>query len=167
MKKIIVFRILSVLVLALVLAGGATSAASAEGAVVPFKAYYPVHAEVVFNSACMCMIQTFTPGGNGYALHMGLSLFYGNATTGVMPPMTQIGTGRLVAANGDSIYVKYEGNGVVLPDGQHVISDGQFVVTGGTGRFEGFGGEGKYHVYVHLAGDVPNDLWFEGVLNKD
>ncbi len=155
------------LILALVLATGVINRASAGGAVVPFKAYYPVTAVAVFDPSCMCLQQTFTPGGNGMASHMGLSLFYGHAQAWQDDLIIQKGTGTLVAANGDSIYVYYEGEAMVLPDGQHISSDGWFTVTGGTGRFAGVTGGGKYRVYVYMSGEQPNDLWFEGVLNKD
>lgn len=154
------------IILVLALASGTWMNVSAEEAVVPFKAYYPVIAEVVFDPTCGCNLQTFTPGGNGKATHMGLSLIYGEAQAWLGETIIQKGTGTLTAANGDSLTIYYEGTGAVIDAGQHIITDGWYVVTGGSGRFEGMTGGGVYHVFVYTSGEKPNDLWFEGDLHK-
>jgi hypothetical protein len=143
----------------------ATGIASAE-APVPFKAYYPVYAAALPDPACGCMQQSFTPGGDGIASHMGLSQFHGTARIWPGDPIIQKGTGTLIAANGDTLTVYYEGTASVIDGGQHIITDGWYIVTGGSGRFEGVTGEGTYHVYVYTSGEPPNDLSFTGVLNK-
>ena len=153
------------LIMALLLATSFTGIASAE-APVPFKAYYPVYAAADFDPVCGCMQQSFTPGGDGIASHMGLSQFHGTARIWPGDPMIQKGTGTLIAANGDILTVYYEGTASVIDAGQHIIADGWYIVTGGSGRFEGVTGEGTYHVYVYTSGEPPNDLSFTGVLNK-
>ena len=157
------------LIMALLLATSFTGIASAKP-LVPFKAYYPVYAAADFDPVCGCMQQSFTPGGDGIASHMGLSQFHGTAQIwlGDPPsdPMIQKGTGTLIAANGDILTVYYEGTASVIDAGQHIITDGWYIVTGGSGRFEGVTGEGTYHVYVYTSGELPNDLSFTGVLNK-
>ena len=155
-----------VIVLVLFLASGAWTSASAEGPEVPFKAYYPVTAVATFDPVCGCMRQVFTPGGNGLASHMGLSLFFGDAQAWFGNPIVQKGEGKLIAANGDYLTVHYEGTAVVIDQGQHIVADGWYVVTGGSGRFENATGGGKYHVFVYNDGSQPNDLSFVGHLHN-
>ncbi len=153
-------------IVALLLATSVTTVASADDAVVPFRAYYPVWAVTLFDPSCMCIQQTFTPGGNGSATHMGLSLFSGSAMAWPGQTIIQKGTGTLTAANGDKLTVYYEGTGGVIDGGAHIVVDGWYKVTGGTGRFEGVTGGGTYHVFVYNDLSQPNDLWFNGDLHK-
>ena len=152
------------IVLVLTLASGAWISASAGDPGVPFKAYYPVWADAMFDPSCGCIQQEFTPGGKGLASHMGVSLFEGKAQAWAVPgqPIIQKGDGTLKAANGDTITVHYEGTAVVTDGGLHIVTDGLYEVTGGTGRFEDVTGGGAYHVFVYNDGSQPNDLWFEG-----
>jgi hypothetical protein len=154
------------IVLVLSMTGGAWMSASAGEAELPFKAYYPVDGAAVFEPSCGCMQQTFIPGGDGLASHMGVSQFYGEARAWYGNPIIQIGDGKLIAANGDYLTVHYEGTAVVIDQGQHILTDGWYVVTGGSGRFENATGEGTYHVYVYTSGEKPNDLWFDGHLHN-
>jgi hypothetical protein len=157
------------IVLVLTLVSGAWASASAEGPEVPFKAYYPVNAAASFDSICGCLEQSFTPGGDGLASHLGVSLFYGHAhayQSNPSNPIIQIGDGKLIAANGDYLTVHYEGTAVVIDQGQHIVTDGWYVITGGSGRFENTTGGGTYHVYVYTSGEKPNDLWFKGHLHN-
>lgn len=154
------------IVLVLTLASGAWMSSSAKEAEVPFKAYYPVAAAATFDPSCGCMQQSFTPGGDGLASHMGVSQFYGEAQAWLGDPIIQIGDGTLIAANGDYLTVHYEGEAVVIDQGQHIVSDGWYVITGGSGRFENATGGGKYYVFVYTDFSQPNDLWFEGHLHN-
>ena len=154
------------IVLVLSLASGAWVSASAEEAEVPFKAYYPVTAVYTFDPTCMCLRQEFTPGGNGLASHMGVSLMYGHAQAWYSTPIVQKGEATLIAANGDYLTVYYEGTAVVIDGGAHILTDGWYVITGGSGRFENATGGGNYHVFVYTSGEKPNDLWFEGHLHN-
>jgi hypothetical protein len=153
------------IVLVLSLASGAWMSVSAESPEVPFKAYYPVLAGTTFDLSCGCIQQKFT-SGDGLASHMGVSLFIGEAKAWPGEHIIQIGDGKLFAANGDTITVHYVGTGDVIDQGQHIDVDGWYEVTGGTGRFEGVTGEGKYRVFVYNNGSQPNDLWFEGHLHN-
>ena len=160
-------KTLLTLALILVMAGSlAVSPAAAKGAEVPFKAYYPVSGVATFDPSCGCVQQVFRPGGNGVASHMGQSLFSGNAQAWFGNPIVQIGDGTLTTANGDYLTVHYEGTAVVIDQGQHILTDGWFEITGGSGRFENVTGGGTYHVYVYTSGEQPNDLWFDGHLNN-
>ncbi len=91
---------------------------------------------------------------------------YGEAKAWYGNPIIQKGVATLVAANGDNLTVYYEGTAVVIDQGQHIVTDGWYVITGGSGRFVNATGEGTYHVYVYTSGEKPNDLWFEGHLHN-
>ena len=160
MSKKILIALAIVLVLSL--ASGAWVSASAEGPELPFKAYYPV-AAVYSPGPSGCTNQSFTPGGDGLASHMGLSLFYGEAQSCAGK---QIGNGNLIAANGDTLIVHTESTSIVMDGAGHIIGDGWYVITGGTGRFANVTGEGTFHVFVYLSGAKPNDLWFVGHLHN-
>jgi hypothetical protein len=153
-------------IMTFILATSFTSVASAKEAVVPFRAYYPVWAVATFDPSCGCIQQVFTPGGDGRATHMGLSLFSGDAHAWPGQTTIQKGVGTLTAANGDSMDVYYEGTVVVIDNGAHIVVDGWYEVTGGTGRFLDVTGGGTYHVYVYTDNSQPNGLWFEGDLHK-
>jgi hypothetical protein len=153
-------------IMALLLATSMTSVASADNAVVPFRAYYPVWAVATPDISCGCLKQTFTTGGNGSATHMGVSLFSGSAMAWPGPTIIQKGTGTLTAANGDELTMYYEATAIVIDGGAHIVGDGWYIVTGGTGRFEGVTGGGTYHVFVYTDNSQPNDLWFDGDLHK-
>jgi hypothetical protein len=157
------------LIFVLLLSASVTTVGSAKAAEVPFHAYYPVWAEMEVVSGCN--VQTFTPGGYSDVMHLGESQLYGNATVCFPPqsPPVQKGIATLLAANGDELYVYYEG--IVTLDTNnpgHVWGNGWFIFTGGTGRFAGASGEGTYRVYAHghPFPEAPNDLWFDGMLVK-
>jgi hypothetical protein len=159
------------LILALLLSASMTTAGFAKAAEVPFHAYYPVWATMVLDTSCNCNVQTFTPGGIVDVMHLGASQFSGEAKVfpPPPPPPMQKGTGTLTAANGDELYVKYEG--IVTPVANnpgHVVANGTFTFEGGTGRFEDASGGGTYHVFAHVHPfpEAPNDLWFDGTLIK-
>ncbi len=160
------------LVLALPFIISGSRAESVQAAVVPFRAYYPVTAVQTFNPECGCIDQVFTPGGDGHATHMGLSQFSGQAQAWMDVredgglTIIQKGTGTLTAADGDDLTVYYEGKAFYTADGQHIICDGWYIVKDGTGRFKGMTGGGNYRVFVYVSGELPNDLWFDGVLQK-
>ncbi len=160
MFKRIVMALVIVFVLAL--ASGMWMSASAEGPELPFKAYYPIKA-VYSDGGSGCMRQVFTTWGVGLASHMGDSLFNGEALSCAGK---QIGDGTLIAANGDTLTVHTESTSIVMDGKGHIIGDGWYLITSGTGRFANVTGEGTFHVFVYLSGLQPNDLWFEGHLHN-
>ena len=89
-----------------------------------------------------------TTSGVGHASHLGRITV---STTETLDFVTSPGTllvrdGRqvMVAANGDELYLSYEGTGS-LPDGDgESVLTGTFVVTGGTGRFSDASGDGTF-----------------------
>jgi hypothetical protein len=154
-------------IITLLLATSITSVASADEAVVPFRAYYPISGAMSGpDSACDdCFHQTFTTVGNGNATHMGASLFFGQADAWLGEKIIQKGWGELVAANGDKLIVYYECEFDPADLGR-IANPGWFEFRGGTGRFEGATGGGTYYVFVYMDGSQPNDLWFEGDLHR-
>lgn len=154
------------IIMVLSLASVAWVSASDWGAKEAFVAYYPVHAVTVFDPECGCMQQTFTPDGDGHATQLGTSQFSGLAQGWPGDVIIQKGVATLSAANGDSLTIYYEGTGSVIDQGQHIVVDGWYTVTGGAGQFENARGKGRYYVYVYNSGAQPNDLWFSGYLHK-
>ena len=154
------------LTLALVLAASAATLAFADEAVVPFKAYYAGVPVGVFDPGCGCIHQTFEFDGN--ATHLGLSHMsaQGNAYP-YPPPIQQIGDMVLTAADGDELYVHYEGTAVYLSQ-TLVEFDGDFSFEGGTGRFLDVTGEGIYWGSASVAPspDPWGKIYFDGTLYK-
>ena len=67
------------------------------------------------------------------------------------------GEAYFVAANGDELWMTYTGQ-VLAPPPVFVVL-GEYIVTGGTGRFEGASGTIMAKVYVTLVGmEVPNPI---------
>lgn len=94
----------------------------------------------------------------GPAWHLGLTTFTGNHCAHGSYELF-VGTGTLVAASGDEVFVEYHGDGP-LPapgtEGQVHQVDAEFQIVGGTGRFEGAVGEGDLTAYLVFEGfDVP------------
>jgi hypothetical protein len=154
------------LVLALVLSANASFAASADGAVVPFKGTYSGVPVGVFDPACMCVRQTFE--FDGTATHLGLSHFSATATVYPNPPsLRQEGGGKFISADGDELHWSFKGEGTFLPNGL-VEFWGVFWFEGGTGRFEGVTGEGAYSGMATAQGspDPWGKIDFRGTLIK-
>jgi hypothetical protein len=93
-----------------------------------------------FQSVVVFPIAHISVVGEGHAQHMG-------ATTAVTTNQTLnfltgqgLATYELTAANGDTVVVDLDAATVILPNG--VTFAGSYVVTGGTGRFDGAGGTG-------------------------
>lgn len=149
------------LIIALVLAASASGVASADGAVVPFKAFYsgvPIGIPVF-----PWLNQTFEFDGN--ATHLGLSHFSATGQTYMLPPMPQYGTMTLTAADGDQLFGYYEGNGEAVSPGVFKFG-GEYWIDGGTGRFEGVTGEGVYWGTATTGANAWGELYFDGMLHK-
>jgi hypothetical protein len=154
--------IMLALIFTLVLAAGASGLASADEAVVPFKAYYAGVPVGIFDPTCLCLRQTFEFDGN--ATHLGLSHFSALGQSSILNDMPQSGTMTLTAADGYSeLYGYYEGNAEVVSPGVFKFH-GHFVITYGIGRFEGVTGSGSYDGTA-TAG-VWGELYFNGTLYK-
>lgn len=81
-------------------------------------------------------LATGETAGSGYASHIGVMTVAGANT--FAPPEDGLlkidGHGVFKAANGDQIFVSFDGSAIDLSTG---AGTGTYVVTGGTGRFEG------------------------------
>jgi hypothetical protein len=147
------------IVLVLTLASGAWMSASAEGPEVPFKAFY---AGVPVGIPCAPYIcQTFE--FDGQATHLGLSHMSATGKTYMLPPMNQFGDITFSAANGDTLSVHYTGSGQVVSPGV-VNFNGEYHITGGSGRFEGATGSGVY--WGTATANVRGEIYFDGLLYK-
>jgi hypothetical protein len=164
-KSIMKTRMLIMLALiaTLVLAASASGVACADEAVVPFKAYYAGVPVAKYNPTCGCLDQIFEFDGN--ATHLGLSHFSatGQASLVPPPPMPQSGDGMITAADGDLLYIHYEGGAKVVSPGVFEY-DGDFWIIGGTGRFEGATGELDY--WGTATAGVWGELYLAGMLYK-
>lgn len=111
--------------------------------------------------------------GTGKGLHLGKSTWFSNSVVNftVFPPQ-QTGDMVFTAANGSTLTGHYWG--IAQPDPnnpQGVLFNGDYLITGGTGRFEGATGSGIYYGKAALPNTNPGTegegvVTFEGELNK-
>lgn len=149
------------LILALVLAISIPMAVFADDPVVPFKATYKGIPVGRYDPACSCMHQTFE--FDGQATHLGEGHMSATGKTDPLPPMPQDGGGTLIADNGDLLYWEYEGDCQRLPTGVIEFS-GNYSITGGTGRFVGVTGTGRY--WGSATPNVEGIIYLDGKLFK-
>ena len=89
----------------------------------------------------------------GTASHLGRTVLDGAHCTPEMGVDTIAGEITLIAANGDKVYLDYAGvNGPPDPVTLILISEVDYVITGGTGRFAGASGSGDMTAYVRFDG---------------
>ena len=148
------------IVLVLALTSGVWLSASAHGAVVPFKGYYIAHPKVIGVDSSGCLIQQMT--GEGDATHLGTSTWVSDALS---CPATWEQTGDITfsAANGDELWMSFSGTFSFDPSG-NAIFQGEYTITGGTGRLADSGGTGEYRGMA-----IPNsvgEISFDGTLEK-
>jgi hypothetical protein len=98
--------------------------------------------------------------GFGKASHLGKSMVLGHSTT--LPDPTEPGCSDIVtdlvvllAANGDELWLQNSGEDCLdfsIPGRLFIRGSGTFMVTGGTGRFEGAMGQGEFNVVAEVLG---------------
>ncbi len=96
--------------------------------------------------------------GTGEMTHGGRADFTSHHCTRVSPTHEitfRDGAMTMVTANGDKVTFSY-GSGALTVVGDTTLIDSPFVITGGTGRFEGAGGAGTLH--GEAPGAMPADL---------
>lgn len=97
--------------------------------------------------------------GSGHATHLGKVLVGGehciDSEAGTPPPSFRLFDGRMVlrAANGDVVMADYSGVFTLAAAGSYTF-DGEYHITGGTGRFEDASGSGALSGL--LEGVVPS-----------
>ena len=136
----------------------------------PFKGVAQGHGMVVVDLACPHfggLRSAFTTAGQ--ASHMGRFALGFNHCTPTGPYLT--GTEMtFVAANGDEVYATYTAGPfpVVGEDPEVFDAPVDFVIVGGSGRFEGASGGGHITLTVAWPGFAPNywpaTLVFEGTI---
>lgn len=127
---------------------------------VPFKGDYTTHPEVV---SFINGVLTLSIPAEGKATHLGKSEWYADSWVNTNQyPFLQTGAMTFTAANGDQLFGTFSGDGFPGENGL-VDFEGDYVITGGTGRFQGNTGSGTY--YGSATGNL-GELHFEGVLNK-
>ncbi|TFZ03297.1 hypothetical protein [Ramlibacter rhizophilus] len=100
-----------------------------------------------------------TLNGTGHATHLGAVQLYGShcisSEPGTPPAAFTVYDGQMAmrAANGDVVMADYSGVFSLVVTGSYTF-EGQYVVTGGTGRFQNASGTGR--LYGALQGDVPS-----------
>jgi hypothetical protein len=114
---------------------------------VPFKAAIHTEPEVLGTGPCendadVC-VRLAIPG-TGTVSHMGKVSVAGPSFVNVVTG-AQTGAFTLTAANGDQLYLRYSGPSKGAGTLEDPASfEGTWVVTGGTGRFDGASGGGTY-----------------------
>ena len=160
-------RIVLALAMVLMLTMAGSASVAADGATVPFKAYYSMLPRIVGPAGPDypgCVKQELP--GTGQATHLGLSTWYSEAT-GCPAAGTQFGSSIFTAANGDQLIGTFEGISSMAPDGSQVEFSGTALVTEGTGRFAGYTGTLTYWGTAALAASPrTGELHFEGTLTK-
>lgn len=136
---------------------------------VPFNATYVTAPKVIDPPPFLVM----EIPGKGKGLHLGKSTWFSNSQVNftVFPP-AQTGDMVFTAANGSTLVGHYQGIAYPDPDDpQGVFFNGDYLITGGTGRFEGATGNGIYYGHATLEAPIPGVVGegvvtFEGELNK-
>ena len=113
----------------------------ANDGMVPFRGTYAtVVAEAGFIPPTTALLDLW---GDGYATHLGKSTWYSLSSVDVVTGV-QSGSTVEIAANGDEFHYDYLGGSTQDPATGKATFWGDWVVTGGTGRFAGATGGGTY-----------------------
>lgn len=113
----------------------------ANDGMVPFRGTYTtVVAEAGFIPPVTALLDLW---GEGYATHLGKSTWYSLSSVDVVTGM-QSGSTVEIAASGDEFHYDYLGGSFQDPVTGQASFWGDWVVTGGTGRFAGATGGGTY-----------------------
>jgi hypothetical protein len=154
-----------VMILVLLMAGSAPAAAN--DAEVPFSTMVMVQPTFAGPLIIDGKVVGFRLSSTGYGevMHLGSTTWHAdmwvNTTT---TPATLGGDMVFTAANGDTLTGSYLGtHGEPLPGINHSV--GEFVITGGTGRFANVTGGGKFEGF-HPLDDSPGPVYFWGTLSK-
>jgi hypothetical protein len=161
--------ILLAAVAALVLVGF-VPAAGADPASRPLQAILTGALTFVPDSTCPPFGLRTDWAATGTASHLGLTTVTGKHCTHGAYEVFE-GTGAFVAANGDEVFVEYQGDGPLPPpgsEGQVHEVDMAFQIVGGSGRLERAVGGGDLTLYVVFEGFGvpvwPGTLVWEGTI---
>jgi hypothetical protein len=149
---------------ALTLIGSGVSA-NADSNARPFKG--TIVGEAVFAPApAQCPADPFvivTTVAHGVMSHLGAVTMTSQHCAGI----TFAGTSMIVAANGDKVFMTYDGVGPFDPANPPAVVHltGTFHIIGGTGRFSGATGGGTYTADLAFKGIGPGAAPWPGVWN--
>ena len=164
-KKMFVGLFLVLIVLltvGLVASSIASSSQISKGKVIPFEAHYQTLPRAVADNGG---ILTLAILGEGKGTLLGQNVWSAASTvdfTSEAPPFVQLGHMWFVARNGDWMEGTFEGTASPV-DAVAVRFEGEYEITGGTGRFSGMTGSG---VYSGTANGPTGELSFVGTLTK-
>lgn len=136
------------------------------GPTVPFKADFVTYPTIVSPPGPILVLEI---PGEGTATHMGNTIMFSNSLVYLgPPPFVQTGDMLFTAANGATLIGLFEGTGSPDPDNpQGVVFTGEYTITGGTGRFEGYTGSGTYYGAAVTGNPTGlGELHFDGTLTK-
>lgn len=140
---------------ALILLGSSISA-SADAGARPFRATLAGEVTFVPSSACPAPFMSTMTVGSGTATHLGSVTMTAAHCAGFVFN----GQMTLVAANGDKVFMTYDGTSTDTPV---VHITGGFQITGGTGRFIHATGSGTYTATITNKGFGPGAPPWPGV----
>ena len=138
-----------------------TAAASARSVTRPFKGF--VSGEVVFTPDPKSPSPTglwTDSGAVGNVSHLGLTEMTSRHPTPTGDIISD-GNMKLVAANGDEVWMEYDGAAPfpVVGVPSTIVVDVDFTVVGGTGRFAHASGRGGMTAYVDFPGALSLGPW--------
>ena len=144
MRKILTLTVAAVLLLISI------PAASAKSDARPIKGVMSGELLFVGDSSCPLRLTTESVA-TGNISHLGRTeMDAGHCTpTG---PLAEGGEMTLTAANGDQVFIEYEGLAAPLNEDGIIIVDVDFIGVGGDGRFEGAHGHGDMTVFAVFEG---------------
>jgi hypothetical protein len=144
-SKLWMFITLAMLI-ALVTAGTGASLAYASSSQVQVPFMGSISGTVAFTSPTTAVLSA-----SGVATHLGRTTYAGNVSDITLTPtgLTNVLVETLTAANGDTLTFYCTEVAVETSPGVYQATD-QWVVIGGTGRFEGASGQGTAETHVDL-----------------
>jgi hypothetical protein len=110
------------------------------GSQVPFKANLSLQGALGNPNTCTNGTLLIVISGGGYATHLGATTDQQSHCQNVLNGQVTDGQYTFTSANGDTISGTYSAQ--LIPSGASSIIQGQFTITGGTGRFSGASGGG-------------------------
>lgn len=129
---------------------------------VPFKGRYVTHPEVI---GVVEGIQIVKITSEGKATHLGVSSWSSDSKVDLntLEPWKQTGTMTFEKkGTRDQLIGSFLGTAGTNPPDNPIVGFGEYKITGGTGKFEGVIGRGKYVLSINT--EMIGDLTFTGTL---
>lgn len=126
------------------------------GSQVPFKANLSLQGTLGNPNTCANGTLLIVISGGGHATHLGATTDQQSHCQNVVNGQVTDGQYTFTAANGDTISGTYSAQ--LIPSGANSIVQGQFTITGGTGRFSGASGSGAASGIQYTDGSASLSL---------